>query len=431
MVVIGTRPEAIKLFPVVQALQRSLLRPIVVNSGQHADMVTPVLDLAGIKADVDLAVARPGQTINSVLHEVILGLDNLLTDLRGGPERRARPRLFGAAGSDSPYPAAMIVHGDTTTALGAALTAAGVMIPVLHVEAGLRTGQNNSPFPEEFNRQLIARIASFHFAPIVANEQNLVREGIDARRIFVTGNTGLDALAWAAAQRAPWTDRRLAAIEDHPGPVIVVTAHRRENWGGGITGIAEGIARIATARPDSLTVFPMHPNPRLREMITPVLAEVPNVLLVEPMEYAEFARLLACATMAITDSGGVQEEAPSLGTPVLVTREASERMEGLEAGTLKLVGTDPTRISATALTLLDDSEEYERMSKSVNPFGDGHASERIAAALEHLIFGTAAPRPFGPGFDRFAVLESAGYDPGQVEGALRWAERLARDSPQR
>lgn len=426
MVILGTRPEAVKLFPVIRALQGSWVKPYVVNTGQHADMVRPVLDMAGVTIDANLELAREGQTINTMVRDIVGGVDGLLDRLRGGPERRASPRLFGGAGTSSPYPAAVMVHGDTTTALAGALAAAGVKIPVLHVEAGLRTGDAHSPFPEELNRQLIARIAAFHFAPITANEMNLVREGLDERRIFVSGNTGLDALRFAAGLEVPWTDPRVARVDDHEGAVIVATAHRRENWGEGLQGIAAGLATIAERRPDALIVVPMHPNPRVREQLSPGLADRPNVILTDAMDYAEFAHLLQVATLAISDSGGVQEEAPAVGTPVLVTRSASERMEGVAAGTLKLVGTDPDLIAGTTLELLNDPAEYQAMVDAVNPFGDGHASERIVAAIEHMIFNTPSPQPFGPGFDRREVLAAAGYSRSEVDRALTWAEGLPR-----
>lgn len=427
MVVLGTRPEAIKLFPVIQQLRASHVKPFVVNTGQHADMVKPVLDMAGIAPDVDLGIGRPGQTINSLVRDIVAAIDNLFDELRGGPERRSSPRLFGGTGTESPYPAAMIVHGDTTTALAGALAAAGAKVPVLHVEAGLRTGDIHSPFPEELNRKLIGGIAAFHFAPVPTNQQNLVREGIDEQRIFVTGNTGLDALKFAASLSAPYRDDRLNILDKHTGPVIVATAHRRENWGRGLANIAWALHDIAASRPDTLTVVPMHPNAKVREQLLPILGNLDNVILTEPLEYAEFARLLARATLAISDSGGIQEEAPSLGTPVLVTRNTSERMEGVYAGTLQLVGTNTEEIINAAATLLDDPLVYRRMANAPNPFGDGKASRRIVAALEHLIFNMPAPAPFGAGFDRRKVLEAAGYSAAEVERSLEWAEQLTKN----
>lgn len=418
LVVIGTRPEAIKLFPVIRALQQSpLSRPFVVFTGQHPDLVLPVLDMAGVTIDADLEAAQPGQSLNGLVASIVSAFDGLLTDLRGGPERRTRPRMFSAPSrSGHPYPAATLVHGDTTSALAAGLASSFAMLPVVHVESGLRTGNRLSPFPEEMNRQTLARLASLHLAPTASNMANLVREGIDPRLIFVTGNTGLDALQFAARQRVPWPDDRLDALDDPARPVIVATAHRRENWGNGIRGIAEGLARIARARPDVVVVLPMHPNPRVRADLTPALAALPNVLLTEPLDYTPFARLLSRATLAITDSGGIQEEAPSVGTPVLVTRASSERAEGIDAGTLKLVGTDPEVIADTALELLSDPVAYATMQHAVNPFGDGRAAERIARALEHLVFGTPPPAAYGQGFSRHHILSAAGYRQSEIDG---------------
>lgn len=427
LVVLGTRPDTIKLFPVIKALQKSHIRPIVVNTGQHRDMVDPVLEMAGLKEDYDLDVSHPGQTINTLTRNVINGFDDLLNTLRGGPERRANPRLFSAAGSTSPYPAATLVHGDTTTGLAAALASAGAKVPVMHVEAGLRTGDMHSPFPEELNRQLIARIAAFHFAPTALNSQNLIREGIDSRRIFVSGNTGLDALMYAAQLDQPWDDTQLNRVDNHYGPIITVTAHRRENWGAGLRGIAEGVATVANTRRDALVIVSMHPNPLVREQLTPALSALPNVIMTEPLEYAQFARLLSLSTLVISDSGGVQEEAPTLGTPVLVTRETSERPEGVDSGTLKLVGTDAKKISHTALHLLEDKTDYDTMKNSLNPFGDGHAADRIVEAMENLIFDYPAPLPFGSGYDRRRILEAAGYAPTQVDNALAYTARLAKE----
>ena len=370
-----------------------------------------------------------------MLTAVVGAFDQVLAGLRGGPERRRRPRPFGRPGHDgAPFPAATLVHGDTTSAMAAALAAAQSGLPVVHVEAGLRTGDLWSPFPEEMNRQLIARLASFHLAPTFANEANLIREGVDERRVFVTGNTGLDALRWAAAHPVPFDDDRLTEVDASDAPVVVVTAHRRENWGGGLARIADGVARVAAARPDVRIVVPLHPNPRVRAELEPALGPLPNVLLCEPLGYAPFARLLARATLAISDSGGIQEEAPSVGTPVLVTRESSERQEGVEAGTLLLVGTDPDVIATETLRLLSDKAAYRAMVEATNPFGDGRAAERIVAAFEHLAFGEPPPAPFGAGFSRDAVLRAAGYDasgatenrrdePDRSEELDRWVGR--------
>ncbi len=400
IVVIGTRPEAIKLFPVILKLQESAyFRPYVINTGQHRDMVMPVLNMVGITPDLDLGVGSEPNTLNQLTAKVIKGVDGAIAELR-------------EADSASPIPTtvAILVHGDTSTAMAAGLSAAQAKLPVVHVEAGLRTGNTLSPFPEELNRQIIARLASFHLAPTDNNLQNLAHENIPVDRVFVTGNTGIDALQIAAGKQISYTDPRLESLDDHDGPVIVVTAHRRENWGGGLARIAEAVAIVAASEPTARIVVSLHPNPVVREEIVPILEGIDNVLLVEPLDYAEFARLLGTAKIAISDSGGIQEEAPSVGTPVLVTREETERAEGVEAGTLELVGTDTERIVAAAIGLLSDSTRYQRMTSRTNPYGDGFASARIVAALASLALGEPPPTPFGSGFSRRAVLEAAGYD---------------------
>ena len=290
------------------------------------------------------------------------------------------------------YPAACVVHGDTTSAAAAAVSAFHLQIPVVHVEAGLRTGNTRSPYPEELNRQIISRVAAFHLAPTDRNCENLVREGVPLNRIFVCGNTAIDALDWAAALRAPYGDPLLADLEhDEATRVVVVTAHRRENWGSGLERIGTAVATLADRYPDVRFVLPVHPNPRVAEVLEARLSGRGNVSLVRPMEYTAFARLLKRAYLAITDSGGIQEEAPALGTPVLVVREETERQEGVDAGTLRLVGTDVDAIVSSATTLLDDPDAYLAMASRSNPYGDGHASERIVAAFEHV--GFAAPEP--------------------------------------
>ncbi len=400
VVVVGTRPEAIKLFPVILKLKESqYFVPYVINTGQHRDMVMPVLQMAGITPDLDLGVGKEANTLTGLVSKVMLGIEGALQQLRDSDPDE-----------EIPLTSTILVHGDTSTAMAAALAAAQSRLPVVHVEAGLRTGDTLSPFPEELNRQLISRVAAFHLAPTNDNQQNLVSENIPVGRIFVTGNTGIDALKIAASMDEPYADSRLDSLAAHDGPVIVVTAHRRENWGGGLARIAKAIAEIATRRPDVKMVVSLHPNPVVREEIVPILEGYDNILLVEPLDYAPFARLLTTATLAISDSGGIQEEAPSVGTPVLVTREETERSEGVDAGTLLLVGTDTDKIVAATMNLLDDPVAYALMTSRVNPYGDGFASARIVAALATLALGEAPPTPFGPGFSRRSVMEAAGYD---------------------
>jgi UDP-N-acetylglucosamine 2-epimerase (non-hydrolysing) len=282
---------------------------------------------------------------------------------------------------------------------------------------------------------VISTIAALHFAPTSANLQNLVREDIPVEQVFVTGNTGIDALRWAATIDVKFANPALQALHDGDSRIVVVTAHRRENWGDGLRGIAEGIARLAREHREVDFVLPVHPNPRVREVLTERLTGLDNVLLTEPLGYATFARLLGRAHLVITDSGGIQEEAPSLGKPVLVTREITERTEGLEAGTLRLVGTDPSVIFTEASRLLDDDEAYEEMAAAPNPYGDGHAAERIVGALEHILLGSQPPTPFGTGYSRAVVSLAAGFEPtpalalGQLEVAIGETAPLREPAP--
>jgi UDP-N-acetylglucosamine 2-epimerase (non-hydrolysing) len=409
IVVVGTRPEAIKLVPLILALERSeLYAPVVLSTGQHERMVAEILDLAGITVDAHLYVggtrARLNERVSTLMRRFEDYIVGRYTDLNG---EKATRELVLTGG----YPVVVIVHGDTTSAFAAALTAFHLRIPVVHVEAGLRTGGLNlSPFPEELNRQLITCIAALHLAPTEENEQNLVRETVPAGLVFVSGNTGIDALHWAAGLDVPIRNPVVAELVAGDDRFVLVTAHRRENWGGGLAGIAEGVARVATSHPDVRFLVPMHPNPAVRTELRPVLEPRDNVLLVEPFRFTTMAKVLARCELVITDSGGLQEEAPSLGKPVLVARDSTERTEGVEAGTLRLVGTDPARIAYEAACLLDDPAAYAAMASADNPYGDGHAAERIVAALAHLHGRGPAPEPFGPGYSRSAVLEAAGYD---------------------
>ncbi len=407
LIVIGTRPEAIKLLPLILAFQKSeSIHAVVVSSGQHSELVREVLGLAGIEPDVDLGAAVPGNTLNELFASVMTKLEKYVVDTYGKAADLAdrfspRPRNF---------PVACFVHGDTSTAAAAALCAFHLRIPVAHVEAGLRTSDTLSPFPEEANRQLVSRLTTFHFAPTFRNKVNLVREGVPWGRIFVCGNTAIDALQWAASLKVPYGDPALEDLEtDESQRVIVVTAHRRENWGAGLERIGAAVATLAERYPDVRFVVPLHPNPRVQATLRPLLDHFDNVNLIAPMRYTAFARLLQRAYLAITDSGGIQEEAPSLHTPVIVVRETTERQEGVDGGTLQLVGTDTDRIIAAATTLLDEPELYRAMSTRPNPYGDGHAAPRIVAASKYIAFGGEAPPPYGNGFDRIEVLRAAGF----------------------
>lgn len=407
LIVMGTRPEAIKLLPLIRAFKKSsTIEPVVVSSGQHSQLVREVLSLADIEPDVDLGAATPGNSLNELFASVMAKLERYILNQYGPPPEdddrfSPRPRNF---------PVACFVHGDTSTAAAAALAAFHLRIPIAHVEAGLRTSDTLSPFPEEANRQLVSRLTTFHFAPTFRNKANLVREGVPYGRIYVCGNTAIDALQWAADLQSPYQDTALNDLEtDESQRVIVVTAHRRENWGAGLERIGAAIAILAQRYPNVRFVLPLHPNPRVRSTLVPSLEHLPNVSLIEPMKYTEFARLLKRAHLAVTDSGGIQEEAPSLNTPVVVMRESTERQEGIDSGTLELVGTDTDRIVAAVSRLLEDPEAYRAMSSRANPYGDGFAAERIVAASEYIAFGGEPPENYGTGFERIEVLRAAGF----------------------
>lgn len=417
-VVVGTRPEAIKLVPVVRALRDSdYYEPIVISTGQHQRMVEFIFELADIKPDVTLWAGSRRANLNERVATVMQRFEDFCAerfDHSGGDQPRPEDILSGR------YPAAVLVHGDTTSAMAAALSAFHLHIPVMHVEAGLRTGgPPNTPFPEEMNRQVIGCIAGMHFAPTSANLENLVREDVRVSQIFVTGNTGIDALQWASGLDVRFANERLNELYDSDRRVVVVTAHRRENWGDGLMGIAEGVARLADAHPEVSFVLPVHPNPAVAETLTARLDAIANVLLCDPLGFATFSKLQGRSHFVITDSGGIQEEAPALDKPVLVLRETTERREGLEAGTLKLVGSDPERIFAAGNRLLTDEVAYREMALAPNPYGDGRAAERIVAALEHMLLGGEPPTQFGPGYSRAAVAAAAGFElPNEIEIAL-------------
>ncbi|MGZ8676253.1 MAG: non-hydrolyzing UDP-N-acetylglucosamine 2-epimerase [Solirubrobacterales bacterium] len=417
-IVVGTRPEAIKLVPVIQALRKSdYYEPIVVSTGQHQRMVKFIFELADIEPDVTLWAGSRRSRLNERVATVAQRFEDFVVerfDMDGDAADRGGEILGGR------FPAVLLVHGDTSSAMAAAMSAFHLHIPVAHVEAGLRTGgPASTPFPEEMNRQLIACLAGLHFAPTWANLESLIHEDIPVNQIFVTGNTGVDALRWASKLEVRFANEKLNELYDSDRRVVVVTAHRRENWGDGLTGIAEGVARLAQAHEDVTFVLPVHPNPAVADVLRGGLDQIDNVILCDPLGYATFAKLLGRAHLVITDSGGIQEEAPSLDKPVLVMRDRTERREGLEAGTLKLVGTDPDRIFLEGDRLLADDDAHAQMAKARNPYGDGHAADRIVAALEFMLIGGQAPTQFGPGFSRSAVVASTGLElPEELELAF-------------
>jgi UDP-N-acetylglucosamine 2-epimerase (non-hydrolysing) len=361
--IFGTRPEAIKMAPVIRELERhpGLFHLRTYATAQHREMLDQVLELFGIVPDVDLDIMEEGQTPSLVASRVLAELDVIL--------RHERPTW-------------VLVQGDTTTVMASAIAAHHLRIRVGHVEAGLRTSDRWNPFPEEMNRVLADHLSDLCFAPTERARQNLLREGIPERAIRVTGNTIVDALLDVAAR--PWEPEpgsRLASILDHQD-VILVTAHRRESFGMPLENICEALRRIAHAGEGAVhLVYPVHPNPRVEEPVTRFLGGVPYVTLLPPLDYLTLVQLMKRSSLILTDSGGIQEEAPALGIPVLVLREVTERPEAVEAGTAKVVGTDTDRIVVETLELLRNQEAYNAMSRSVNPFGDGHAAERIVGAL--------------------------------------------------
>lgn len=368
LVVFGTRPEAIKLFPVVAALKAGpRFVPVVCVSAQHRQMLDQVLDIAGIVPDHDLDLMRPDQSLDALTAALLTELGKVM---------------------DAEKPDRVMVQGDTATAMAGALAAYYRKIPVDHVEAGLRSGNIYHPWPEEVNRKIIGSIASLHFAPTSVSEAALLAENVPAGRVVVTGNTVIDALHWVTGRIAerPELAAGLADLETRFAGkrIIGVTSHRRENFGGGMDAIADAIRQIA-ARGDVAVIFPVHLNPNVRAVMHGALGGLDNVALIEPLDYPHFARLLSVADIMLTDSGGVQEEAPALGKPVLVMRETTERPEGVTAGTAKLVGTDAHRIVTEMFTLLDDKAAYESMARAHNPFGDGHAANRIVERLGNEI----------------------------------------------
>lgn len=379
MLVFGTRPEAIKMAPLVKEFQKhpDTFQTIVCVTGQHREMLDQVLNIFDIRPDFDLNIMKQGQDLYDVTARVLTGMRDVL--------REAQPDV-------------VLVHGDTTTSTAAALAAFYQQIPVGHVEAGLRTHNILSPWPEEMNRQITGRIASYHFAPTALSRQNLLQENVDDANITVTGNTVIDALYWVVDRIK--NDRSLdAELEEvlrlagydvnrlaDGRPLVLITGHRRENFGDGFINMCTAIKQLTERYPNVDFVYPMHLNPNVRRPIHEVfgddLSNLGNMHFIEPLEYLSFVYLMEKSTIVLTDSGGIQEEAPGLGKPVLVMRDTTERPEALEAGTVKLVGTDREKIFNEVSTLLDDAAAYARMSQAVNPYGDGLACSRIVERLK-------------------------------------------------
>ena len=381
MLVFGTRPEAIKMAPLVQEFRKhpDQYETLVCVTGQHREMLDQVLNIFGIVPNYDLNIMKPGQDLYDVTARILSGMRDILT--------RTQPDV-------------LLVHGDTTTSMAVALAAFYQQIPVGHVEAGLRTHNIYSPWPEEMNRQITGRIATYHFSPTPLSRENLLREGIDKSRILVTGNTVIDAL-YAVVNKmkddvplqlslgkelkaAGYDTGRLVTEEGRR--LVLITGHRRENFGDGFLHICRAIKMLREKYPDVDFVYPMHLNPNVRKPIKDIFGEncQSNLFFIEPLEYLSFVYLMEKSHIVLTDSGGIQEEAPGLGKPVLVMRDTTERPEALEAGTVKLVGTDYDKIVSEVSSLLDDAQYYEKMSQAVNPYGDGKACERIAQYIQTL-----------------------------------------------
>ena len=359
-IILGTRPEAIKLAPVIQVFQRSPeFDTQVILTGQHREMVEQVMQLFELQADQNLEIMQPQQSLTDITCRSLRGLETLF--------QQRQPQL-------------VIVQGDTTTAFAAALAAFYQKIPVGHVEAGLRTDELFNPYPEEANRRLISQLAQLHFAPTTLAAANLQRSGV-LGKIHQTGNTVIDALLWVA-KRQPACD--VKGLDWGKYRVLLATVHRRENWGEPLNSIAQGFLQILE-NPDTALLLPLHRNPTVREPLTALLGTHPRVFLTEPLDYAELVGAIQRSHLLLTDSGGLQEEAPSLGKPVLVLRETTERPEAVSAGTAKLVGTDPTKIVAAATELLSNSVAYEAMAMAINPFGDGRAAERIQQIVKDYL----------------------------------------------
>ena len=377
MLVYGTRPEAIKLAPLVAAMRDDeRFNPIVIVTGQHREMLDQVHEFFGIVPDEDLDIHAPGQTLTQITNRSLQGVGRAIEAHR---------------------PDAVVVQGDTTSAFAAALAAFYHGIPVLHVEAGLRTGNISSPFPEEANRRLISQVTALHLCPTTTSRDNLLRESTDPQTVRVTGNTVIDALLIAVDRRVPPPDENLtAALEDTSRRVVLVTAHRRESWGEPMRAIGRAVARLAEQHPEVLFVLPVHRNPKVREDLLPQIEGHGNIIWCDPLEYGAFCALINRSDVVLTDSGGVQEEAPALSKPVLVMRDNTERPEAVAFGVAELVGTDEDRIVERVSTLLTDEAAYAAMAQAVNPYGDGHAGKRILAAAAAL-FDRGVPLPeFNP-----------------------------------
>lgn len=361
MTVFGTRPEGIKMAPIIKAMEKEeKIENIVCITAQHREMLDQVLDLFNIKADYDLNIFKPGQSLTEITMNALSGLEKVIEE--------AKPDL-------------LLVQGDTTTVFSGALAAFYQKVKIGHVEAGLRSGNLYSPYPEEANRKLTGIVTNFHFAPTKESRENLLKEGYPDEKIFITGNTVIDALQYAIKEDYKFELPLLNELDYENKKIILLTSHRRENIGKPMENIFSAIKDIVNKYDDVEVVFPIHLNPKVREIAYNVFEDNPKVHIIEPLDYEPFTNLMAKSYMVVTDSGGLQEEAPSLGKPVLVIREETERPEGIEAGTAKLVGTHYDNIFREADILISNSQEYKKMANAVNPYGDGKAAERIVDVI--------------------------------------------------
>lgn len=360
MTVFGTRPEAIKMAPIIKELERKKIEQVICVTAQHRQMLDQVINLFEIKPDYDLNIFKEGQTLTDITINALKGLEEVV--------KKELPDI-------------LLIQGDTTTVFAGALAAFYQKIKIGHVEAGLRSYNLYSPYPEEANRKLTGVLTNFHFAPTLSNRDNLLREGYDEKSIFITGNTVIDALKYTIKDDYKFKDEVLSQIDFENKKVILLTSHRRENIGEKMEHIFSGIKRAVEEVKDAIVVFPVHLNPRVREIANRVFKENEDIYLVEPLEYEPFTNLMARSFIVVTDSGGLQEEAPALGKPVLVIRDETERPEGISAGTAKLVGTEEENVYKNLKELLTDEKLYSTMARAVNPYGDGKASERIVDIL--------------------------------------------------
>ena len=374
MSVFGTRPEAIKMAPLIKELEkRQNIESIVCLTGQHREMLMQVMNTFNIYADFNLDIMRPGQTVTTITTDVLSGMENILKETK---------------------PDVMLVHGDTSTSFAGALAAFYAGVRVGHVEAGLRTYDKLSPFPEEMNRQMTSRLADLHFAPTAANRKNLLSENI-SDNVFVTGNTVIDALKTTVSNNYHFSDEALEAIDFSDAKYILLTAHRRENLGQPLRQICRAVRILARDNADVKFIYPMHLNPLVRNTAREILGGMDNIILTEPVDVCDMHNLMNRCYMVMTDSGGLQEEAPALGKPVLVLRTETERPEAVTAGTVKIAGVDTDTIVDMANTLIRDKAAYSRQAEAVNPYGDGHASARICDAVLYYFGLGDKPKDFG------------------------------------